>query len=325
MTTDSRPRAAGAPPPAGAPAAPGAVHRLANAIWQVGVLPGTGASLASGRIRHGDGWVDLLRPTPPADHPSVEACASFLLVPWSNRIAGGVLPFRGRAYRLRVNADDGTAIHGTAREFPWQVGTATDTCLEARFDTRRFSGVNYPWPFTAHVTYRLEGPRLTVTLRVRNEHHRPIPAGLGHHPYFARSLAGAGDEACLELPFAEHYPLRAALPTGEPTPVTGRVDFRSLRALGSELVDDCLTGRVPGTPVRIAYPASGREVTLGADDVFSHLVVYLPPRRDWFAVEPVTHVNDAFRLHDRGADRTGTVVLGPGETLSGSVWIEVTG
>ena len=79
------------------------------------MLPATGGALAGGRIRTSDGvWRDLLRPTRPTAMGEAEKCSSFPMVPWSNRIRDGVLPFRGRTWQLQRNGADGTAIHGAA-------------------------------------------------------------------------------------------------------------------------------------------------------------------------------------------------------------------
>jgi aldose 1-epimerase len=202
------------------------------------------------------------------------------------------------------------------------VELATSTAIMATLDTRRFCGVNYPWPFTARLVYELSDTRLTVTTTVRNEHDRPVPVGLGHHPYLARALTGPGDEALLQLPYARYFETERALPSGPPVDVEPRVDFRALRPLGDTFVDDCLTGRTPGS-IRIVYPKAGHVVTMGADDVFTHAVVYIPPGKPFFAVEPVTNANDAFTLHERGVDGSGLVVLAPGEALEGSIWLDI--
>ena len=46
-------------------------------------------------------------------------------------------------------------------------------------------------------------------------------------------------------------------------------------------------------------------------------IVYVPPGRDFFAVEPVSHVNNAVNRPDI-ADR-GMRVLGPGERMAAKV------
>jgi len=308
-------------PGTGAPARD--VRVLQNATWRVGVLPGTGASVAFGQIAEGGAWLDLLRPTPLDRHVLPDECASFAMIPWSNRVAGGVLTFAGRGYRLRVNADDGTAIHGTARDFPWEVAVSTSTALVLTFDSRDFSGVNYPWPFSATITYQLTDRRFTVITEICNQHDEPVPVGMGHHPYFVRELTGPGDTALLQVPFEEHFELDRALPMGPPVPLTERVDYRQLRPLGDAFVDDCFTARTPGEPCRIVYPRSGRTVTVGSDDTFTHAVVYVPQDVSFFAVEPVTNANDAFTLHERGVPGSGLVEVPPGEGVRAAVWLDV--
>ena len=296
---------------------------LENEAWRVGVLPGTGASLAFGQIRHRDGWLDLLRATPVEDYRNAENCASFALLPWSNRVRDALLTYDGTHYRLRANAPDGTAIHGTAREYPWSIEGEGSAGLVATFDSREFHGVNFPWKFSARLVYRLEGRCLFITTTLRNEDTVPMPAGLGHHPYFHRRLAGDGDEVLLRVPCDEYYVLDRALPAGPSVPVEPRVDFRASRPLGSEFIDDCLTGRQQDAPIRMAYPRSGRTITIGADDVFSHVVVYVPVGAEFFAVEPVSNANDGFTLYERGVLGSGIFVLEPGEERQGSIWLDV--
>lgn len=83
----------------------GEVIALRSAGWELDVLPGTGAALAAGRIRTGSGaWYDLLRPTPQSGLHDPEQCASFPLLPWSNRIRDGVLEVGGRRWQPQRSA-----------------------------------------------------------------------------------------------------------------------------------------------------------------------------------------------------------------------------
>ncbi len=296
----------------------GGLHVLHGERWRVGVLPGTGASLAFGQVHHAGGWHDLLRPTPPDGYGRRSDTASFVLVPWSNRVRAGRLRFAGATYRLRVNFGDGTAIHGTANEFPWTVESADDSSIDLTFRSTDVVGVNWPWRFSARVIYALEGDRLTIRTRVRNDDASPFPCGFGHHPYFQRTLTGPDDDVRLRVPCERMYVLDHALPAGPAVPVEPRVDFRALRPLGEAFVDDCLTGRSPGEPIELAYP-SGLTVEVDADDVFAHVVVFLPVGKPFFAVEPVTNANDGFTLVERGVQGSGVFVLTPGEERAGDI------
>ncbi|WP_421735383.1 aldose epimerase [Cellulomonas sp.] len=298
---------------------------LRNESWELDVLPATGASLAGGRIRTSDGvWRDLLRPTRRTALGEPEKCSSFPMVPWSNRIRDGVLPFGDRTWQLQRNGADGTAIHGAARHSAWTVTDRTETRVVLELDTTGLVGVNFPWQFRAQITYALAGGKLVVGTSVRNVDREPFPAGFGHHPYFQRTLSPVGTAApptpgqpVLEVPAHQGYSLVNALASGPAGPVPQRADFRVARPLTSTFVDDVLTAWEPGAPVRISYQDLGVSVDLHADPVYAHLVLYAPRKRPYFAVEPVTNVNNGFSLHAAGVPGTGVFVLEPGEERCG--------
>ncbi len=306
------------------------VLRLRSDAWELDVLPGTGASIAAGRVRLRGAWVDLLRPTPPADLGAVEQCASFAMVPWSNRIRDGVLRFAGRAWQLQHNGADGTAIHGATGWATWDVVERSESAVTLAYDSTRLVGVNFPWRFAAQLTYAVEGTRLSVTTSVRNLDTEAFPAGFGHHPYFRRALVAPGTwvpphgDPVLHVPAARGFPLEAGMavgPAGEPA---ARADYRRPRPVGRAFVDDVLTDLSRDEPVRITYD-EGLVVELRSDPVYAHLVVYVPPGRPYFAVEPVTNVNDGVTLHEAGVPGTGVVVLEPGEQVSGTFTLDALG
>jgi aldose 1-epimerase len=319
MTTlETRPVAGSAPSSSLLGADPRVVT-VASDSWQVDVLPGTGASIAAGRVRTPDGgWHDLLRPTRRAALGEPEKCASFPMVPWSNRIRDGVLRFGDRTWQLQRNAADGTAIHGASRYAAWAVAARTTDAVTLTFDTTSQVGVNFPWQYAASITYAVAGRTLSVTTTVRNVDVTPFPAGFGHHPYFERSLTpadpAAADGPLLHVPAHAGYALRAGMALGAAGPIPARADFSRPRALGTAFVDDVLTQREPGAPLTITYD----EVTvdLHADPLYSHVIVYAPRGRSYFAVEPATNVNDGFALFEAGVPGTGVFVLGPGEERS---------
>src|SRR5665647_2523271 len=96
-------------------------------------------------------------------------------------------------------------------------------------------------------------------------------------------------------------------------PIPERADFVDLRPLGHAFVDDCLTGRTGDVAAYISYPGV-LDVAIEADDLFSHVVVYVPVEKPFFAVEPVTNANDAFALDASGVPGVGVFRVQPGET-----------
>lgn len=299
------------------------LHILENRTWQFGILPQTGASIAFGRIRRGDGWQDLLRPTAEQDYDQDLETASYLLVPWCNRLKDARFQFNHTLYQLMPNFGDGTAIHGTARSYPWRVETADRERISMSFLSSDHTGVNFPFRFSSRVEYRLEGADLVARLSVRNEDHRPMPAGIGHHPYFLRAPGGLENEVQIEIPCDEQFLLEKNLPSGQPVPLTAELDFRTLRPPGDKLIDDVFTGRRDGQPVRLVYPDWGLTISMHADLIFQHVVLYAPPGRHFIALEPVSNVNDGFNLYERGISGTGVFVLEPGAEKSGTVRLRV--
>lgn len=292
------------------------VLELANEYWQVGLVPATGGSVAYGRTLVNGEWHDVLRPTPQESLSVVPDTASYPLVPWSNRIRDGKLIWAGRTYQLRVNHGDGTAIHGTASEYPWTVVESSTTHAVLEFASRDVYGVNFPWTFTARFTYRLDGPRFTWTYGLTNTDHETFPAGFGHHPYFERSVAGS-PTAHLLLNVDKGYEAEGCLPFGEAGEIRPDADFRASREIGGAFVDDCYTGRTSPVLSTITWPGV-LDVDIEADELLGHVVVYIPEGKPFFAVEPVSNANDAFSLADRGIHSTGLLVVQPGQTVSAS-------
>jgi aldose 1-epimerase len=301
------------------------LHVLANEVWQVGLLPQTGMSTAFGKIKHGSAWLDFMRPTPEASYGSASDCASFLVIPWSNRLRDARFRFRGKTYDLPSNMRDGTAIHGFARQYPWTVERADARQLAASFDSRAHENIPFPFAFSARAAFRLDGPRFCCDLALRNESSEAMPAGFGHHPYFQRSLAGDGDAVNLQIPCAEYFVLENCLPSAPPVPAPPRVDFRKMRPLGDAPIDDCLTGRQGDAPVRFTYAEAGVKVALEFDALFGNVVLYVPPGKTFFAVEPVTNANDGYNLYDRGIAGSGVFVLEPGEERAATFALKVEG
>jgi aldose 1-epimerase len=291
---------------------------LENEHWRVGVVPETGASVAFGQVRVDGDWRDVLRPTPAESLRHHADCSSYVLAPWSNRVRDGLLRFDGREWQLRITDDDGTALHGAVFEYPWTVLEKSRSRLVLRFDSTRFVGVNFPWRFRAQVTYVLDGERLWWRTELENTDREAFPAGFGHHPFFVRRLTDAaggalGGEALLQINCRRGYALEDTMAVDAAGPIPERADFADLRPLGHTFVDDCLTGRTGDVAAYISYPGV-LDVAIEADDLFSHVVVYVPVEKPFFAVEPVTNANDAFALDAYGVPGVGVFRVQPGET-----------
>jgi aldose 1-epimerase len=99
------------------------------------------------------------------------------------------------------------------------------------------------------------------------------------------------------------------------------MDFTQLVPVGARDIDHCFGGW--DGHATIAYPSSGVRLAFECDPVFGHVVVYTPPGKPFFAVEPVTHANDGFNLFAAGQPDNGIRVLQPGEALQGTFRLRV--
>lgn len=292
---------------------------LSNEHWQSGILPQTGASIAYGRIARDGQWSDIMRPTAPEHWNNSSYCASFLLIPWSNRIRDGLLLADGVTYQLRTERDDGTARHGDVRNRPWRL--ISHDALHARlaFDSAEHPDINFPFRFTAEVLYRIQGTDFIWEIYFQNRDNRRFPMGFGHHPYFLRAPDGPSNAVKICAPYRQQYELINAMPVAPAGPLKPEMDFRQLRPLGDTILDDLFTDKMPDAPLRLVYPAWRKALHMQPDPIFSHLILFAPPQKPFFAVEPVTHANDGFNLYAKGVPNSGIRLLEPEESLSGRV------
>jgi aldose 1-epimerase len=290
-------------------------HTLQNAVWNAVILPETGASIAIGQVWHAGAWHDVLRPTPASDYANAGKCSSFIMLPWCNRIKGGLLRFDGQTYPLETTPDDGTARHGEARKRAWQVISADATHIRMTVSGGGTGGTTWPFPYTAEAEYRLDGADFVWVLRLTNTGHQPMPAGFGHHPYFVRR----GAHPTLTVPCNQQFILTDYMATGAPVPLSPALDFTQPRPLDDHERNDLLTTRDLAHPNVLHYPDTGLTVEQHADPVFAHTLVYAPTGAPFVAVEPQSNANDGFNLHADGITGSGVFVLGAGETVSGTV------
>jgi aldose 1-epimerase len=231
----------------------------------------------------------------------------FPLVPYSGLIRQGSFTFDSRRIVLPLNwLPTQHTIHGHGWQAVWRLVDADGS--QARVEYRHAADA-WPWPYTARQSYRLDGNRLRIEMSVTNEGDRPMPAGLGPHPYFVRTprarILARIDKVWMSD--AENLPTELVTPA----PL---YDLRSGLIPSEQAIDHIFTGW--DRKAIIEWPEWNARLVMTAESPLDVLVVYTPPKQDYFCVEPVTHVADAFNLYAAGRTDTGTKLLAPGETLS---------
>lgn len=245
---------------------------------------------------------------------NVRGMGAFPLVPFCNRIAYGRFTWEGVTYQLDRNfGDHPHTIHGVGWQRQWQVTNAseTDAELELEHTATGEQARHWPFPFHASLRYSLDFGRLTVTLSVENRHSAPAPLGIGLHPYFPRRQG-----ATLQFKAGGVWMNgKNALPS-QYGKIPGEWDHTKPVVIGRLRLDNCFTGW--NRRASITHVAEG--ISIEADAAFRHVQVYTPAGRDYFCVEPVSHVPDALNRRDLPTGQAMHVVR-PGEALSGSIII----
>jgi aldose 1-epimerase len=230
--------------------------------------------------------------------------ASFPLVPYSNRLGYRRFQWGGQAYTTEANFPDSPhSLHGVGWLRPWQVVESGERSALLRY-THAPDG-HWPFAFEAEQQVELEPQRLTLRLAARNTGDVPQPMGLGWHPYFPKRLRSR-----LHAELTHRWESEATkLPTRQVAQPGIDADVAHLD------FDHCFEGW------RGAARLRDEKLSLKLASSLTRLVVFAHPERDYFAVEPVSHVNNAIHMADPQAH--GLVALAPGESLQAWMTLEV--
>lgn len=285
---------------------------LRHGEFGLSICPAAGGSITRYWQERDGRTIEWLRPASPRAIAARDplGMASFPLVPFSSRIRDGRFVFDGHAVSLPLNfLPERHAIHGHGWQSPWDVVLAEeDTATIAYTHTAD----SWPWPYAAEQTVTLGDDGLSLLMTVSNHGDGPMPAGLGPHPYFVRT------------------------PGARITAITGRMWGSDAEVMPTELAapvagKDLNTGLVPSAVamdntfvdwdhrVEITWPEWRARLVMEAPAPLDHLVVFTPPGEDYFCVEPVSNITDAFNLAAAGRGDTGITVLEPDETLTGII------
>lgn len=291
---------------------------LRNDRLEVIIHPNAGGSIFSFKYNHNGNWIDVMRPTPmdAAEKKNVGDYSSFNLIPYSSLLENGMLKMGNEFYPLYPKDPTQHREHGEVRNKPLKVERFDETSAALSFDSTDFDDIYWPFPFTALLEYSLKGSTFKARMTLKNTGDHAMPGGLGMHPYFVRNLEGIKQDVFVKIPMKGAYPQDDQIPLGTWAQNSESEEFTRGKILTGEHLDKCY--RLSSNTYFIRWEASRIKLIFKCNDVFNHTVIYCPPHTDaHFALEPVSHVNNAFNMHEAGIKDTGTIILNPGSEMTG--------
>ena len=279
---------------------PLSTFELRAGALRLALRPDLGGAIAG--LWHGD--QPILRSTEPAELASSRAAACYPLVPYSNRIGYARFRWKGRDYTTRPNFDASPhSVHGVGWQRPWKI--VSSEAVEVVLRLVHPGDADWPFPFEVAQYIDLAPDALEMQMVFTNTAEIAQPVGLGWHPYFTER---ARSRLHIELadrwePDAAELPVRKVAQPGIDADVA-HLDF-----------DHCFDGW--RGPARIRDEKFSLQLTASVE----HLVVYTPPTKPYFCVEPVSHVSNAIHMADPMAH--GLRSVAPGETFRISMRLDI--
>ncbi|HET7867944.1 MAG TPA: aldose 1-epimerase [Burkholderiaceae bacterium] len=279
---------------------PPATIELHNGPMRLALRADLGGSIAG--LWHHD--LPVMRSVEPHALAGPRQGGSFPLVPYSNRL--GYMRFRwaGRDHTTQPNFPGPHSLHGVGWQRAWSLLTHHEH--DAALGYQHEGDAHWPFAFECTQRFVLTPAALELRLEVVNRAAEPAPMGLGWHPYFPKR-----SRSRLHIEITERWNSDTAeLPTR-------RVDQPGIDADVAHLeFDNCFEGWRGAAHIR------DEKLSLKLTSSLDRLVVYTPQSKDYFCVEPVSHVSNAIHMSDPAAH--GLRTLQPGEAMQAWMKLDVT-
>ena len=279
---------------------PAAAFELRAGALRLALRPDLGGSIAG--LWHRD--LPILRSTEPARLETARLSGCFPLLPYSNRLGFRRFRWKGQEYTTQANFEGSAhSLHGVGWMRPWQIesSSAVEVVLRVGHD----GDADWPFAFEARQYFNLSPSTLSVQMVFTNRATLAQPVGLGWHPYFPKR-----QRSRLHIDLSHRWesdvtqlPIRKVAQPGIDSDVV-HLGF-----------DNCFEGW--RGPARIR----DEKVSLQLTSSLPYLVVFTPQDRDYFCVEPVSHVSNA--VHMAEPSTHGLRSLPPGESMDAAMKLEI--
>ena len=244
---------------------------------------------------------------------------NIILFPFPNRLRDGQYTHEGVTYQFDINnADTQNAIHGFSKDVPMTVANFKMDAHEGSITCEyQHDGSHkaYPFKFNFKITFLLRGGEFEIVMQFTNHENKPIPVGLGWHPYF--SISEKSDDTALQMPDCQLIMIdERMLPTGEKQTFK---DFETLKKIGTTFLDNGFYINNQDEKAEVILQSELGTLTYWqetGEGKWNYVQVFTPPHRKSIAVEPMTCNMDAFN------NKEGLVLLMPQATLKGKFGVK---
>lgn len=274
---------------------------IANSDLTLTLDPQRGASITAFRFQNGD---EIMRTCTDNTHePRTTAC--FPLLPTVGRICNASFEWFEKSYRLSPNMlPEPHYIHGEGwLSTAWQI---VEQQSEKVTVALQYQTGNWPFAFTAHLTYTLQNNLLRGEITIKNNEPLIVPIGIGFHPYFPKTKYSKmiTHAQCVMLVDND----------GIPTDIV-RDDPLLLHLNNGTILQQVLDNCFSQWSQRCVLEQERHTVTLSSHNL-PCLHCYVPDE-DCFCIEPVSHFPNAINMHHPLLEENMTTVR-PQETISAS-------
>ena len=246
----------------------------------------------------------ILNSFDPATLAASRPSACYPLVPYSNRLGHRHFRWKGREYTTQPNFPGSEhSLHGMGWLRPWDI--VSSNAGEVVLKLEHAPDADWPFAFEATQYFSLTPQSMRVEMVFTNRAEIAQPVGLGWHPYFPKRARSR-----LHIEVAHRWDADASqLPVRKVAQPGIDSDISHLA------YDNCFEGW--HGPARIR----DEKFSLQLSSSLPYLVVYTPDDKDYFCVEPVSHVSNAIHMADPAAH--GLRSLDPGATFEASMQLDI--
>jgi aldose 1-epimerase len=246
----------------------------------------------------------ILRSHDPNTLTGSRSAGSYPLVPYSNRLGYRRFRWKGHDHTTAANfGDHPHSVHGVGWQRPWEI--VSSNALEVVLRCKHAPDADWPFAFEARQYFTLTPQSLHIEMTFTNLAEIAQPVGLGWHPYFPKRARSR-----LHIELSDRWDTDAVL-----LPVRKVAQPGIDSDVAHLAFDHCFEGWRGAARIR------DERFSLQLTSSLDRLVVFTPQEKEYFCVEPVSHVNNAIHMADPLLH--GLRSVNPGESTSAWMQLDV--